>query len=82
MNELKDKPGWLETLWNENPGLAERAEETLRELQNKTNEETEYDYYNSEKRKKQQEDSMKIFAWSIAGMILTITTMLIWTLII
>jgi len=21
MNELKDKPGWLETLWNENLGL-------------------------------------------------------------
>ena len=37
MNELKDKPGWLETLWNENPGLAERAEKTIKELTGKNN---------------------------------------------
>jgi hypothetical protein len=35
MNELKDKPGWLETLWNENPGLAERAEKTIKILLDK-----------------------------------------------
>jgi hypothetical protein len=37
MNELKDKPGWLETLWNKNPGLAERAEKTIKKLTDKIN---------------------------------------------
>lgn len=34
MDELKNKPGWLETLWNVNPGLAERAEKELIETRN------------------------------------------------
>lgn len=29
MKELVNKPGWLETLWNVNPGLAQRAENDL-----------------------------------------------------
>ena len=27
--ELINKPGWLETLWNVNPGLAQRAENDI-----------------------------------------------------
>lgn len=28
-NELVNKPGWLQTLWNINPSLAEKAENDL-----------------------------------------------------
>jgi len=28
-NELVNKPGWLQTLWNVAPGLADRAEQDL-----------------------------------------------------
>jgi len=29
-NKMKNKPAWLETLWNVNPGLAEKAEKDLK----------------------------------------------------
>lgn len=35
--QLMNKPGWLETLWNVNPGLAQRAENDLIEwVENET----------------------------------------------
>lgn len=34
MDEMKNKPGWLETLWNVNPGLARRAEEEILGMRN------------------------------------------------
>lgn len=38
MGQAKDIPGWLETLWNINPGLAEKAENDYQKLKEKINE--------------------------------------------
>lgn len=32
MEQVKELPGWLETLWNINPGLAEKAEKDYQSL--------------------------------------------------